>query len=480
LDQPVGFRVLFAAGIALLARAGAPMEFLSKDNLCGQNLLRITSRGSAIIAELLRLAANTPEVFLGADKIKDPEQRKYLNVLFDFQYLREPEEFEKKINDDVNLLDLDQEFQENHQEILQRFYRLFESIWKYQADLAKYIEDVTSGFYIQHSLDNIFQEVEGKQLLCESVYLYGMMLLLMEERIPGSVREKILIAMYRLNGESNLENIDEVCKLCRNTGYVPGPDGKKPKNHPEAFFNRFSPHPELIRLAIGRLQTDDIYLMANSYPNPDHRSTRLSAQASMLYVILFFAPDLLNKQKSTMREIADKYFNDNWVITTYMGQVVDLTVEWAPYPAAKAALDNVINASAAKALHERNAALTSKCLESLKVYLKEGVLQQDYLLDHLNELMNCVRECNIALRWRLLHRRCKSEALRKLVEAAVTPQTIIALLLNTSELEYVLKNILQQLLDEKDAAWTTGKSQAADRMSEMSEYFTGSYFCPTS
>ncbi|KAJ1434034.1 WASH complex, subunit strumpellin [Ochromonadaceae sp. CCMP2298] len=449
------------------------MDFLSHDNLCGQTLIRIVSRGAAIIAELLRLSANIPEVFLGEDKIKDPEQRKYLQVLFDFRYLREPEEFEKKINDDVNLLDLDQEFQENHQEILARFYKLFESIWKYHQDLAKYVDDVLGGFYIQHSLDNIFEEVEGKQLLCESLYLYGVMLLLMEERIPGHCREKILIAVYRLNGESGLENVEEVCKLCRNTGYVPGADGKKPKNHPEAFFNRFAPHAELVRLAIGRLQTDDVYLMATSYPNPDHRSTRLAAQASMLYVILYFAPDVLHKQKASMREVVDKYFNENWVIATYMGQVVDLTVEWATYPAAKHALDNVISASAVKMLSERNAASVDKCLESLKVHLKEGVLQQDYLLDHTAELMNCVRSCNIALRWRLLHRRAKSDQLRKIVEGLVSPQTVVALLLNTSQLEYVLKGMLQQLLEEKDLAWTEGKSQAAERMSEMSEYFTG-------
>ena len=96
------------------------MDFLSPENLCGQNLLRITSRGSAIIAELFRLSANIPEVFLGASKIKDPDQLKYLNVLFDFHYLRDPEDFEKKINDSQDLLDVDSEFQENHQ-----VYRLF-------------------------------------------------------------------------------------------------------------------------------------------------------------------------------------------------------------------------------------------------------------------------------------------------------------------------------------------------------------------
>ena len=160
------------------------MDFLRDENLCGQNLLRITSRGSAIIAELFRLSANIPDVFLAgsnqsannnhsnnaSDISKDKEYMRYADVLFDFQYLREPEEFEKRINESSTLVDLDQDFQENYQvsgdkqiifitvlthllfcyqEILERFYRLFESIWKYQADFSKYIDDVTNGFYIQ-------------------------------------------------------------------------------------------------------------------------------------------------------------------------------------------------------------------------------------------------------------------------------------------------------------------------------------------
>jgi WASH complex subunit strumpellin len=449
------------------------MDFLNKENLCGQNLLRITSRGSAIIAELLRLSQNIPEVFLGPDRTKDPEQAKYLEVLFDFQYLREPEEYERKINEDVNLLDLDQEFQENHQDILERFYRLFESIWKYQSDFFKYIDDVISGFYIQHSLENILHEVEGKQLLCEALYLYGVMLLLLEENVPGFVREKILIAIYRLNGEGGLANIEDINKLCRNTGYIPGPNGKRPKHHPESIFARFAPNPELIRLVIGRLQTDDIYLMAHSFPNPDHRSTRLAGQASILYVILFFAPDILSKQKATMREIVDKHFNDNWVIVTYMGQIVDLMVEWDVYPAAKSALANVFSITFVKQINEKNASQMGKCLEELKIFLKEGVLQQDYLLDNMTSLMNCVRTCNISLRWRLLHRRCKNELFRRIVEESVNAQAVVALLLNVSQLEYLLKGMLQQLLSDKDLAWTDGKAAAADRMSELSEYFTG-------
>jgi WASH complex subunit strumpellin len=449
------------------------MDFLSPDNQCGQNLLRIVARGSSIIAELLRLSTNIPEVFFGGDKVKDPEQRKYLDVLFDFTYLRGPEEYEKKLNDNADLADLDREFLENHSEILDRFYKLFESIWKYQADISKYVDDVMHGYYLQHSLDNILQDIGGRQLLSEVLYLYGIILLLLEDKMPGFIREKMLIALYRLNGEVGLENFEPVCKLCRNSGYVPGPDGKRPKNHPEGFMARFAPHPELVRLVIGRLQTDDIYLMANCFPSPEHRSTRLANQAAMLFVILYFAPDILHNNKATMREVVDKYFNDNWVIASYMGTVVDLTSEWAQYPAAKTAIDNIITPGLCKKLHEDNMKLIQSSIKELELYLKEGVLTQEYILDNIETILNCIRHCNIALRWRFMHKRCKNEIFRKIIETSLSNQTIVTLLLNSSQLEYILKNMLQQLLNEKDIAWTDGKSQAADRMIELSEYFTG-------
>jgi len=452
-------------------------DFLRSDNQCGQNLLRITSRGSALIAELLRLSAVLPEVFLPLEKIKDPEQKKYAPVIFDFQYLRDPEEFEKKIYESTELTDLDMEFQENHSELLDRFYKLFESIWKYQHDFQKFTEDIESGFYIQYSFDTILQEIVGTQLMAEVVYLYGIILLLLEEKVPGYIREKILIAAYRLHGETGLENFESVCKLCRNTGYTPAVNNleppKRPKNHPESFFARFPIKPELIRLIIGRLQLDDMYLMANSFPNPDQRSTRLANQAAMLYVILYFAPDILNKQKTTMREIVDKYFQDNWVIATYMGTIIDLTVEWAHYPAAKTALDNVISLPLIKQIHEHNGKQMIRCQEELKELLKEGILQQEYLLDHIQDILQTIRDCNIVLRWRLMHRKCKSLEYRKIIEQHIKPELIVDLLLQTSQLEYIVKSLLQQILTDKQIAWTDGRTLAAEKMTELSEYFTG-------
>lgn len=449
------------------------MEFLSEDNICGQHLLKLVARGSAVIAELLRLSCNIPDIFDTDSMSKDPTRRKHIEILFNYQYLHDPEEHENNLSKNADLINLDLEVQENHSEILDRCYKLFESIWKYQADFAKYIDDVLNGFYIQHSLDDIFMEVAGKQLMCEALYLYGTMLLLLEERIPGAVREKIMIAAYRYRGEGLLSNIDEVCRLCRSTGYIPGQGLKRPKNHPTYFFSRFSPNEDFVRLVIGSLQTDDIYNMSTSFPNPDHRSTRLAQQGSILFTILFFAPDVLNNQFAIMREFVDKYFNDNWIIATYMGYVVDLTIEWAPYPAARTALQNTINVSFVRQLNLRNEVLITKCNEELKDFLKEGVLLEDYFLDNIASLMKCVRACNVALRWRLMHRRCQNETYKKIILESVTAQTLVTLLLNTSQLEFILKELLLQLLANKNNTWENCQNTAANSLTELSEYFTG-------
>jgi len=70
-------------------------------------------------------------------------------------------------------------------------------------------------------------------------------------------------------------------------------------------------------MVLGRLRSDDLYNQIVAYPLPEQRSTALATQASMLYVILNFAPDMLHTQQAVMREIVDKHFPDNWVCTTH-------------------------------------------------------------------------------------------------------------------------------------------------------------------
>jgi len=72
-------------------------------------------------------------------------------------------------------------------------------------------------------------------------------------------------------------------------------------------------------MVIGRLRSDDIYSQVPVYSLPKHRSTALATQASMLYVCLFFSVGILHSETAIMREIVDKFFPDNWVISVYMG-----------------------------------------------------------------------------------------------------------------------------------------------------------------
>jgi WASH complex subunit strumpellin len=73
-----------------------------------------------------------------------------------------------------------------------------------------------------------------------------------------------------------------------------------------------------IRMVIGVLRSDDIYHQVGSaYPLPEHRSTAFGAQSSMLTVILFFSPSMLNAENATMREITDKFFPGKTINGTF-------------------------------------------------------------------------------------------------------------------------------------------------------------------
>lgn len=61
--------------------------------------------------------------------------------------------------------DLDAEFRDNHIQIIERFYLAFKSIHTYVCDLNHYIEELNDGVYLHQTLDTVFSDMEGKQLL---------------------------------------------------------------------------------------------------------------------------------------------------------------------------------------------------------------------------------------------------------------------------------------------------------------------------
>jgi len=465
------------------------MDFLGEANGAGQLLLKLVSRGNAILAELLRLSDNIPQAYWPNNS------QAYEMLIFDFSYLEKEEMYEKRIGDSPELIERDQDLKDSHLNILRRFYNVFESIVNYYKDLNYYLEQLDDGVFIQLSLENLLDNEDGKQLMSEALYLWCVMLTLLDELIPGSTREKLVMSYLRYKGHAELPSIDDVCTLCKSTGYIStralnglrsatglANPNKRPARYPCDYFARFPIPPRVVSLVIGRLRCDDIYNAIRAYPDPDFRSVALSQQAAMLYLILYLSPETLNRANPVMREIADKYFPDNWIITYYLGFTVDLSQVWEPFKAARSAIQNtmaMVNVTRTSTMYWEKLVTLEKELDA---YLMDGVLTEDYIMDHINKLLNSVRSCNVAIRWLLLH--TSSACVNKKIKEAVStnPKTgggpnymnrIINLLLNAAQFEFVMKNVVQSIMESKETRWNDCKREAATRLDELGQFFGG-------
>eukprot|EP01116_Phalansterium_solitarium_P008575 TRINITY_DN22505_c0_g1_i1.p1 TRINITY_DN22505_c0_g1~~TRINITY_DN22505_c0_g1_i1.p1 ORF type:complete len:1148 (-),score=576.86 TRINITY_DN22505_c0_g1_i1:152-3595(-) len=445
------------------------MDFLADANVAGQTLLRLTARGNAIIAELLRLSQHVPHMFRMADKVT---VKKYENIIFDFRYMKNSDLYEHRIENSLELLEFDQNFKLNNVELLKRFYVLFESFYKYIKDFLQYIVDLDEGVFIQHSLESVLLNTDGKQLIAEAVFLYGIMLTLLDEVIEGAVRERLLVSYLRYKGKIDEPNFDEVCRLVRSTGHVPG-SPRNPANYPEEYFARIKLPPHLVQMLIARLRSDDIYNQISAYPLPQHRSVALANQACMLYIVLFFSPEILKDQMSVMREIVDKHFPDNWVIQYYLGYTVDLTVAWAPYKAASVALGNTLQPANVQLLKTSHWGRVDTLLRQTHHYLSEGVLNDEFILDNVGKLMAHLRDCNVTIRWMMLHVTSQLPKVRQVCVQEVSAEKLLVLLLDTAQYEFVLKNCFQAILNAKKQRWEQHRAECAERMKELGEYFSG-------
>ncbi|KAK3865433.1 hypothetical protein Pcinc_028961 [Petrolisthes cinctipes] len=461
------------------------MDLLAENNVCGQTILRLVARGNSIIAELMRLSDFVPPVFRLESKA---EQQKYGDVVLDFTYFKAPDGFNKKIEDSPVLLDIDDEIRESHSSIVARLYSAFESIHRYVTDLNSFLQDLNEGTFIQRTLENMFTNADGKQLMCEGLYLYGVMLLVVDLLFPGLVRERVIVAHHRHAGHraSTDTNIDDVCKLLRSTGYSAAHGTKRPLNYPEDYLRRVALPANYVSLVLGHLRSDDIYHQVEAYPSPEHRSAALANQAAMLVVCLYFTPATLNSQTARMREIVDKFFPDNWVVSYYMGITLNLIDAWEPYKAAKQALNNTVVIDNIRDQATKFSTKMAKLLKQSDQLLAEGTISEGRVLDHSPRILNLLRECNVTLRWAVLHtaslaktgaegnKRCKAVRDQVVNDMQYSPMTVFKLMINTATLELDLNQTFKKLVEDKEARWDKYRQEANQQALELAEVFAGS------
>lgn len=449
-----------------------------------EKVLEFTSLGNAIISELLKISTLIPEEFNLTDNSK-----KFSEIIMDFRYFRSIEAIDNKIENDPPLSDLDEFIRDNYSRILSRFYLAFESVFEYANNLNNFIRELNVGDFIQESLETIFQDPEGAQLICEALYLYAIMLIVLDIHIPGAIRERLLVSYYRYHSQNSDSSIDDICKFCRSTGYNPvsyshtttvhyQPQSAG-KSYPESFFSRVQLDETFISFVIETLKTEDIYHQMQKFPSPEHRTVALASQSAMLFACLYFQPDILINQNSRMREICDKFFYNNWVISLYMGLTVNLFDAWDGYKAAKSALLNILQPQMIKEISSGNERVLKKMLESTRGLLKDGVLTESFLMKNLAKIIKVIRECNFCIRWWILNSSNiytkKSKPFHDLVMEAAefSQQDLYDLILNVSQLELCVKEIVKDLLENKDQKWGGYKTEVNERMDEMILLFSG-------
>jgi WASH complex subunit strumpellin len=112
----------------------------------------------------------------------------------------------------------------------------------------------------------------------------------------------------------------------------------------------------------------------------------------------------LQNEQAVMREIVDKFFPDNWILSIYMGSIiVNLAEVWEPYKAARNALANTLTQTNIKQQSVYHLNKMSESTKDVRQHLTEGFLTQEYLLTHLNKVMAVLRQANSTLKWSILH-----------------------------------------------------------------------------
>lgn len=240
-------------------------------------------------------------------------------------------------------------------------------------------------------------------------------------------------------------------------------------------------------MVIGHLRSDDIYNQIAVYPLSEHRTTALANQAGMLYICLYFSASTLHKGFARMREIVDKFFPDNWIVSVYMGITVNLIDAWDPFKAAKTALHNTIEAENIKEIAGKHAKNLKKSLAKAQAVLKDvNQFSEQVLTKNITNMLNLLRRCNVTLRWFMLHtastcilnfiavsKECKQVQARVLKETDFKDVELFDMLLSVSQLEVRVCDIIRQLLAEKEDRWNMFRNDTAERIDELSAAFSG-------
>jgi len=125
---------------------------------------------------------------------------------------------------------------------------------------------------------------------------------------------------------------------------------------------------------------------------------------------------------------------------------VDITEYWENFPSAKKALSNCVYLENVREIGNKHLNMIHSVAKRLKSYTIEGQLLEEFVLDKVKDLLICLRDANVTIKWIMLHRHSKFKKYRDMIEQGYKKEEFVQILLTLSKFEHQLKNMLTNLV----------------------------------
>ena len=390
-------------------------------------LLRIIGRGVSLATELLRVSETVPRVFYLRTVA---ERARHGWLLLDFGgredgWLAASARVDATL-DARGLRPVEDQLHRLYGDALRGVHATFSAVRRLVADAAALLEALGA----DGGLRELLAEEEGVRLVAEAVYAAGLALMLLETRIDGALRERLLVAHFRAEHAAGREpSADDVatCRLCRAAPVARvGRSSATRVDWPQLFARAALPQAVAEQVARRVIELGSVF-------DDELGGAGGTATASVLYVVLFFAPELLRADRGLMDSLAERVLRRAFVLPYFLGQLADLSFDWAPFPAARKALGREV--AKEKTVRQLAGGYAAR-LPVLQAELRQ--LGDSTGTDDLVAAVDTVKEGNEILQWVLLHSASQDDRLRTAVLEAVPSSSALTLALRLAETEWLL------------------------------------------
>ncbi|KAK0425016.1 hypothetical protein QR680_008983 [Steinernema hermaphroditum] len=422
-------------------RRTAPKKFASN------RFHEVAAGGYAILAEIYRLADFLPPDFA------NPAASKYQKLLLDFKYFEKRSLLDVFVDDTEDGKLLDEQFYFEFGALIQQFFKLFDQICVFVSEF----KDAVEQHYEFGASDSFFDDSPSdRQIQCECLYLIGLVLIVLEEKMPGPIRERLFVAYYRTNVECNHNRFDLLVELFRTC-----------EGNFDSQFKRLKMSPQLVSDVIATLRSDNFFEEEESSQHdlgPDY-----ALQAGYMFVCLFFQPEILHTNAPLMRSIVDKFFSESWMVSLHLGLVFNVAECWEGFKAAQAAISRTTESLRVRELAESRVALLRE------IDLPHGPI----LLKMFAKYGKMIYRYNFLLRWIILHCYQKKGGKRAQQLASATQSICgistheqLMLLLKIANFEYKFKQFYRKSVAEKASKCASLREEIVVVLNQISACFS--------